>query len=129
MSERHKKVIRELYGAWNLGDPAAVFRRLDPNFELHDAPEFPQARIYVGTRAAWEYFRLFWDHFRVEIQELRQCNDKVVALLHERPRPSGESLGQDFGFAHVWTLQNDRALRCRIYFDRRAALRSVGIRD
>ena len=129
MSERHKRLVRELYGAWNVGDPGAVFQRLHPDFELHDSPDFPEARIYVGPRPAWEYFRMFWDHFRVEIEALHEAGDKVVAFLYERARSSGASLGRDFGFAHVWTLQDDKALRCRIYFDRQAALRSVGLRD
>jgi ketosteroid isomerase-like protein len=92
MSQENVEKVRRAYDGFNRGDPEAMITDLAPTFEyvttgaLPDTP--PVAR---GPEGYAEFARWLSDQFddaRVEIHELTDVRDKVVASVTLRGRGS-----------------------------------------
>lgn len=108
MSHENVELMRELYGAFNRGDVAAVLRRMDEHIIWKEA----DGDAYVGPQAVLD--GLFnnlgnnWDAFRVTPEEFLDAGDHIVALgsYAGSSRATGASL--HLPFAHVWGLRGGK---------------------
>jgi ketosteroid isomerase-like protein len=76
-----------------------------------------------------EWFRTFASDYRFEIEESRDCGDRVfiVATHHGRGRASGVPVTQRT--AYVYTVRQGRVSRVEAWVDREAALEAAGLRE
>jgi ketosteroid isomerase-like protein len=69
-----------------------------------------------------------WERpLRVEVEELVQSGDRILALVHWKGRGKGSGVEMEAGGAHIWTFRDGRAVRFDVYRDReeaRAALQA-----
>lgn len=69
-----------------------------------------------------------WERpLRVEVEELIQSGDRILALVHWSGRGKGSGVEMEAGGAHIWTFRDGRAVRFDVYRDRdeaRAALQA-----
>jgi ketosteroid isomerase-like protein len=112
--------VRRAYEAFNSDDPDAAIELLDPRVEWTLPAHFPDAetwhgreRVIDGLRAMAESF----DSLHLEVHELIDAGDRVLALVHIQGRAAVTGLdlagmGVD---GHVWTLRDGRAVAVRMY--------------
>jgi ketosteroid isomerase-like protein len=124
------EIVREMYEAFNRGDFETGLALLDPQPELHQAPDVVDAEAYIGLDAFLRGMSLFvadWDDPRLEPQE----GDAIGDFVFMRVRVSGVGkatrLEMTTQFFHVWTFRNGKPWRCTVRSTREEALKAVGL--
>lgn len=133
MSRENIEIVRNAYEAYTVGDLDAAFAFLDPGIEWRTPPNIPEAGTYHGfdeVRRRLGDFLEAWDAFEVEVKELIDAGDRVVALVRfsGRSRATGLALKGVGVDAQVWTLRNGKAIKVEMYAGTADALEAVGLR-
>lgn len=132
MSQANVDVIRGIYAAFATGDVPGVLGRMDPAIEWHEAENFPYAdgNPYVGPEAVAQgvFMRCAteWDGFAVQVDEIVDGGDTVVALGRYLGTYKATGKPQHTQMAHVWRVANGRAVGFQQYADTLAVARVTG---
>ncbi len=113
--------VRGVYDTFAKGDIPAVLGFLSPDIDWMEAEGFPYGGTYVGPNAVLEgvFIRLGteWEGFAAVPDEFIDAGDTVVVLV----KYSGtyKVTGKSFraNFAHVWKVQEGKAVRFVQYVD------------
>ena len=70
-----------------------------------------------------------WDDWELEVQELHDAGDRVVAVLRQRGRSKTSGMQVEMAFAQVWTLRDGLQSRMEMYSDPTEGLRAVGLAE
>jgi ketosteroid isomerase-like protein len=131
MSSENVEIVRRAFEAWNGGDPEAAVELLDPDVEWHLPPNFPDEQAWHGRDAVVRGLAGVagsFEHFRIEVQELIDAGDRVVALVrfHGRAAITGLELGGMSVDAQIWTLRDGKAVDIQMYNGSDEALQAIG---
>ena len=132
MSQENVELVRRAYEALNAGDIDTLVSLCHKDFELDMSdrvlnPERYRGhegirRFYAGVQDPWE--RYVW-----EVEELRDAEDLIVALLRARGWGRGSGLEVNREVAMVWTVRGGKASQLRFYRDPQAALEAAGLKE
>src|SRR5215218_342514 len=87
MSQENVELVYRTYEAFNRRDLAAVQRVFDPEVEVHDPPEMPDAAIHRGLEAVrrdWERTFDSFEGFTIDVEDCRDLGDTLLMLLRFR---------------------------------------------
>lgn len=133
MSHGNVERLRRGYEAWDRGDLDATFEFIDPDFEFHEDPLFPEAAVFHGRDAVRRYFEGFWEEWedvRVQLEDVLECgDDRLLAFVRVRARGRGSGVEVDMGLAHLWTARDGMAVRMDAFFDRARAREAAGLSE
>jgi uncharacterized protein len=123
MSLENVDLIRAIYAGLATGDVPAVVARMSPDIEWHEAENFPYAdrSPYRGPEAiltgVFARFGEEWDGFAAVPDDYLDAGDAVVVLGRYRStyKPTGRAL--DAQFAHVWRVEDGKAVAFQQYTD------------
>jgi len=132
MSQENVALVRGIYESFAAGDVPAVLGAMSPDMVWNEADNFPLAdrNPYVGHDAIVQgvFARLAeqWDGFAVEVGELLDAGDTVVALGHYvgTCRATGKPIRAQL--VHVWRLEGGKAKRFQQYTDTLQVARAAG---
>jgi ketosteroid isomerase-like protein len=132
MSNENVEIVRRAFDAWNRGDPEDAIELLDPDIDWRLPPNFPDAEAWHGREAVVQGLSNVtrsWDEFRVDVQELIDAGDRVVALVrfHGRGAITGLDLDGVSVDGQVWTIRGGKAIDVQMYNGSGAALEAVGL--
>jgi ketosteroid isomerase-like protein len=104
----------------------------DPEFvwDMSTFRGWPERQTYEGIEGAREFLTDWvgaWDDWELEIEELHEAGDRVVAVARQRGTSKATGLPVDMHFAQVWTLRDGRQIRMEMYADPDEALRAAGL--
>ena len=125
-------LIRGIYDAFAAGDVGGVLGRMDPAIEWNEAENFPYAdgNPYVGPEAvaAGVSARCIgeWDGFGVQIDEIVDAGDTVVAFGRYLGTYKATGKAQHTQMAHVWRIRDGKAERFQQYADTLGVARVIG---
>jgi ketosteroid isomerase-like protein len=130
--------VRRLFAAFdgvNLDDLERRFDEvqeiLDPEVEWIAVPHSLLAsesyRGYEGVRRFWTQFLSASDEYRVEVEELIDAGDQVVASLRLTMRTRG--LEVDESRSSLVTLRDRRIVRIEGFASKDGALEAAGVND
>jgi uncharacterized protein len=85
-------------------------------------------RGFIEVEAATKDWLRSWEWYRMELEELIEAGDKLVALTRHIGRPRGGASDVTALAAEVWTMRDGKATAFRGYDDRDEALRAAGAR-
>ena len=133
MSEEGVEAYRRGVDAFNRRDVEAFLREVDPEIELHASLMTMlggEATVRHGHDGLREQFRDLgeaFSEFRLEITEIRDLDERLVAIGHlrGRGRASGAEVNSPIGY--VVELKNGKAIRIHDYFDPDEALEAAGL--
>ena len=114
-------IIQGAYDAFARGDVPGVLGILSPDIAWTEAEGFPLGGTYIGPQAVLEgvFMRLGteWDGFAAVPSEFIDGGNAVVVLgkYSGAYKATGKSFQADF--AHVWKLQDGKAIRFTQYVD------------
>jgi len=132
MSAENVEIVRRGYEEFlATGEP--VERIMAPEFvwDMSTFHNWPERQTYEGPDGAREFLGDWvgaWEDWRLEVKDLLDAGDDVVAIVHQSGRSRTTGLKVDMDFAQVWTLDNGKQTRMRMYADPDEALRAVGLR-
>ena len=135
MSQENVEVVRRLFAAFQGVDVGNFERRLDevreivdPEVEWVAAPHSLLAseeyRGYDGVRRFWTQFLSAWDEYGVQVDELIDAGDQVVAVMRLSGRTN--ELEVDEARSSLLTLRDGRIVRIEPFASKDGALEAAG---
>jgi ketosteroid isomerase-like protein len=104
------------------------------------APEFvwdmstfagwPEKQVYEGIEGAREFMRTWleaWEDWELELVEIHDAGEKVVAVMRQRGRSKSSGLEVDMEFAQVFTLRDGIQTHMQMYASGEEGLKAAGI--
>jgi uncharacterized protein len=117
--------LRRGYEALNRGDVSVVLELLDPDIEWHEPAPSPDEGSHRG-RDSFEQFFCGWiesfEGFRIEPEEVVERGDRLIAIVRQSGRGRASGVEVEARLAHVWTVEDGRAVRCEAVPDADEAL-------
>ena len=132
MSQENIELMRQGYEAMLRRDIEALLELLDPDVEMHDRPEAPDARSYRGHEGVLTALQVSldaFDDFRLEPEAYYEADDKVVVLLRMVGTGNVSGVPVEEHIAHLWTIRDGRAVVLQVYSDPGDALAAAGISE
>lgn len=132
MSKQNVELVRSIYDAFAAGDIPAVVGRMSPAIVWNEAENFPYAdgNPYCGPEAilGGVFARLGseWDGFAAVPEEFLDAGETVVVLGRYRGTCKATGSALDAQLAHVWRVEDGRAIRFQQYTDTLQAARAIG---
>ena len=136
MSQENLEIVRTLFAALQSVNVGNVERRLDEVREIFDpevewiaAPHSLLAsgeyRGYDGVSRFWTQFLSAWDEYGVQVDELIDAGDQVVAVIRLSGRTN--ELEVDEARSSVLTLRDRRIVRVEPFAGKDEALEAAGL--
>jgi uncharacterized protein len=123
MSAQDVALIRGLYESFAAGDVPGVIGRMSQSIIWNEAENFPYAdgNPYLGPDAvvAGVFARCIseWDGFACVPEQLLDAGKTVVAVGRYLGRCKATGRSMRAQFAHLWTIENGKAVRFQQYAD------------
>jgi ketosteroid isomerase-like protein len=135
MSEENVEAFKRGLEAGNRGDVETLLEVLDPAVTWRSALHAllgGEATVYRGHDGVREMLRDLneaFDEIQIEISEIRDLGDRLVAIGRNRAR--GAASGADVGspFAFVAEFKNGKAISIRGYLDPTEAIEAAGLSE
>ena len=124
------ETVRRLVAAFNARDVDGFVAGLDAEVELHPLRAQLEGRPYRGHEGARQMFIDFdddWDYLRIEIDELREAGEEVVALCHLRSRSRAGGVDLDVPVAFVWRFRDGKAVFGKVFSEPQDGLEAAGL--
>jgi ketosteroid isomerase-like protein len=130
VSEEDIELLRAGYEAAAAGDVEFVLGLMDPEVEVHDRPEAPDATTYRGhegvVTALFASVDTFED-FRFVPERFFEAGDRVVVVLEMTGRGRASGVPVEERIAHLWTIRDGRVVELRVFSDPADALEAAGL--
>ena len=126
------ELVRQGHAAWNKGDMEAMLALLHPDIEFVTSGVFPGLDpVYGGHdgfKKFWRDFRGTWQSLHLAIHELRDCDERVIALVTFEARGrDGLEVARQTG--SVWAFRAGLTVRIENQGDWTKALEAVGLSE
>jgi ketosteroid isomerase-like protein len=119
------ELVRAIIAALNRGDVDGMLARMDPDFEWRPLEASPVARVYQGHEDVRRYIEDWlttFDGLRIDVEDLRDVADRIVAVVHGHGRGRASGLQLDNHFCQVWTVSGGTAIAMEEHATREQAL-------
>jgi ketosteroid isomerase-like protein len=132
MSEENVERVRTAYEALDRSDLDGVLAALAPDVEVVTSGLFvgqdPVYRGHDGFKKFWRDFRGTWESLHLTIDDLRDCDDRVVArVTFEARGRDGMEVSRQTGI--VYTLRDGLATRIENHESWDEALEAAGLSE
>jgi ketosteroid isomerase-like protein len=129
LSEENLAIIREGFRAFAQGEVAALADLLDPEVEWQALEDPTPKHGFDGVLESIAGWFEVWDDFHIDLEELIDAGESVVAVVKERGRVSGSDREVTERFFQVWTMRSGKVIAFREYKTRDEAFEAVGMSD
>ena len=133
MSQESVELVRRGYEAFNRGDIDGVVGLLAPDFEYVASGLVPGVGgVYRGAEGLRRFAETFWAEFdnpRIEVHELIDAGDQVVASTTMRGLGKQSGAETSWDVCQVWTVRDGTAVSGQGFPSRDGALEAVGLRE
>lgn len=119
------EVAQAVFDAYVRGDQAAMFELIDPDIVSTQFPEQVDVRPYHGHEGVVQVMANWigtWDDYSIELLELREIGDCVVAALHQRGRGRGSGVAMEGDVWFVWRVGGGKLVRWQMFSTEREAI-------
>jgi ketosteroid isomerase-like protein len=131
MSEQNLELVRKSY-EFVQREHEPDFDRLDPDIQWHTRADLPDTTTYRGHDGAKtlidEWLGAF-DDLSVDIEEMIDAGDRVVAVMRLHGRVKGSTHEVDMSETHVLTIRDGRVTEIHEYPTKDEALKVVGLAE
>jgi ketosteroid isomerase-like protein len=138
MSQENVEVVRRLFAALRSVDVGSFERRIEEVRETFDpevewvAPQHSllaseEYRGFDGVRRFWTQFLSAWDEYGIEVEELIDAGDQVVAVMRLSGRTN--ELEVDEARSSLLTLRDGRIVRIEPFASKDGALEAAGLSE
>jgi ketosteroid isomerase-like protein len=132
MSAENVEIVRRGYEHFReTGDVSEDIVAAGFVWDMSTFRNWPERQTYEGIDGTRQFLADWtdaWDDWRLEVLELIDAGDQVVAILHQSGISKATGLAVEMDFAQVWTLEGGKETYMRMYADPDEALRAVGRR-
>ena len=125
-------MVHSVYEAISRGDWDAAFEAAEPDFELVPPNQSPSSAPVRGVREVRAWFtdqRQMVGDLSVEVEDLIDAEELIVALIRLRIRPHGADADLELRIAHLWRVGDGKLIRCEVFPEREKALEAAGLQE
>jgi ketosteroid isomerase-like protein len=131
MSAEDLEIMRRGYESF-IATGELVEEFVDPEFvwDMSTFRGWPERQAYEGVEGAREFLAAWveaWDDWTLEIEELHEAGDRIVAIAHQRGRAKATGLPVDMRFGQVWTIRDGKQVRMEMYATPEEAVAAAGL--
>jgi ketosteroid isomerase-like protein len=136
MSQENVEVVQRALEAWNADNLDAFLAELDPEVEWHPSIEpaleggETTYRGHDGARKAWDDYRGgAWERLTIQIQEIRDLGESVLALGQAdlTARTTGLEFTEEVG--SLMTFRGGKVITSQDFLSHAQALEAAGLRE
>ncbi len=102
---------------------------LDPDVEWKAVEDPQPKRGFEGVLESLGGWFEVWDEVHVDLEELIDAGNSVVAIVNERGRHAGSESEVSERFFQVWTMRNGKIVTFWEYKTKIDALEAVGLSE
>jgi ketosteroid isomerase-like protein len=132
MSQANVEVVRRGYERFAAsGDVDVENTTQDFVWDMSKFSGWPEQQTYEGIDGARSFLRDWteaWDDWSLELVELHDAGEQVVAVMRQQGRAKATGLNVDMTFAQVWTVRDGKQARMEMYADPAEAFEATGLR-
>ena len=135
MSRENVEVALEAFRRFQAGDPEWAADWVHPDIEwdfsaypLADLPTVGRGRAALLTDVIETYLS-GWRDLRQEITEVIDAGSDVLVVIHETVRLGESDATLERDVSHLWTVEERRWTRWRLYATRAEALEAAGLSE
>lgn len=131
LTERNVAIMREAYEAIGKDglDSAHAWDVISDDIVIHDRPEAPDAGTYTGRAGVQQALATSdesFEDFSLEPVDLIGVGDRhVVVVLRMTGRGRGSGVPVEEEIAHLWTVDDGKAVEMQVYSEAQDALRDA----
>jgi ketosteroid isomerase-like protein len=133
MSEANVELVREAYDAYNREGITGILRYLDPEVEWRNAPESPNAGVFIGHEGVLEWQGMVDEGFKDMYFEPEQIDQlpqgQVLVSVRFRFRAPTSDVQVEVPFAHLMTWHDGKVTAFRMYTSKAEALKAVRLKE
>jgi ketosteroid isomerase-like protein len=133
MSRENVEIVMRAFAAFERSDFDAILRMCDEDIVIRQPPELPGApetqHGHAGVLEAFELWPQQWDDYGIEILDLRDVGDHVVAHTRQWGTGKGSGIKLELPITFVFTIRNGKAVEWRLFAREDEALEAVGLRE
>ena len=132
MSEHDVEITREAFEAFDRGDRDAWVAMFDDDAELYSLRSQLEGHPYRGHAGLRRFLADAdeqWDYVQVDVKEIRDAGEQVVALVDFRARGSTSGVELDFPVGMVVTVRAGKLTYGRFYSNPDEALAAAGLSE
>ena len=120
-----------MHDAFARGDVEASLACFDPEIEFSTASGADSATYHGvdGLRRATGKWVGTWDDFHIDLEELTDLGERVLARISERGRGKGSGVEVRREVFQLFTLRDHRITQLRIYENEKEALEAAGLSE
>jgi ketosteroid isomerase-like protein len=118
-------VIHELTAKWNSGDVDSVFELYTEDAEIRTGPHWPEQSTYRGREAIRETsaeWASMWDKLQIEVDELEEYGDRLVAVGAWRMRGAASGIDGSMPIFIVFTFRDGKIASLEWFADHDTAV-------
>jgi uncharacterized protein len=132
MSPNAVEVVRRAYEAFNRGDLDGVVEYGAPDFEYVATGTIPGAAgVYRGPEEYRRFLDWWWGEFDdpdIEVHELIDAGDQVLACLTFRGRGKQSGVQASWNIWQLWTVRDGKVVCGQGFTNKKDALDAAGLR-
>jgi ketosteroid isomerase-like protein len=133
MSQQNVEIVRQYFPAYDRSglDGLAEFWHPDINWRAAEGA-LDDVGLMEGPDALRDHLRQWeaiFEKSRMEVEELIDAGDQVVALVRGFGRMKGSDAEVDLRYAIVFTIRDGKIAAGRDYFTREQALEAAGLSE
>jgi len=133
MSQKNVELVRRSLELWLRGEMEDWIETIDPevgwDISTHPLPDVPnrgRGREAFVTDMLATYLS-GWTDYSVDLGEILDAGDNVVAVLHETATMGQTGVTLDRDLIHCWTVGGGRLTFLRVFQTKAAALEAAGM--
>jgi ketosteroid isomerase-like protein len=122
-------VAQKLWDAWQRGDAVGMFEMIDPEIVATQFPEQVDVSDYHGHQGVRDVMTDWigtWDDYEIELLDLSEVGESVVAKLHQRGRGKGSGVAMAGDVWFVWRVRAGKVARWQMFSSEGEALEAAG---
>ena len=130
MSRENLEVAARLYAMYERGDIDGMLAGMDPEVEFDVTDRLPDEGVFRGREAYRTFLERgfdIWAEFRIEVEELLDAGDAIVAFIHSIAVGDGSGAEVEERIAHVAWMRDGTPYRIKVFSDRERALEAAGL--
>jgi ketosteroid isomerase-like protein len=132
MSTNFVDAVRAGYAAIDRGDFDSLLAGADPEIEIAEPPDLPEARTYHGHEGLIESIRRWvgeWEEFHVDVERLIDAGrERVIAFVRHHGRDSSSGDAVESRWINLHTGRNGKLIRWEMFGTLDDAFAAIGLR-
>ena len=126
------ELVRAIIAALNRGDVDGMLAHMDPDFEWTPLESSPVSSVSRGREQVRRYVEDWigtFEGLRLDLEDLTEVADRVVATVRGEGRGRASGLQLDNRFCQVWTVRSGMAIAMEEHATREEALSMLRMRQ